>query len=413
MSGWKIILIISFFLFNIGYSAFAAESDSDEVFLLPLSSLNDKIFEYPSEVNQEPKRLTLASPEPLSNVSFENPTEVIYDSDSDIITLLEDRVFPSNEADPFQSFFVQHVKNNRDIPETSTHKYFRYSIKFITYPFASMAGIPLLYLVHQAAGNVVALDYIFGVSTVLTAGISRTFVTHQILENLDPMSEEEYLIKAPNNWKSRARHISFYTLGILASLPFTYAVYKYNDVKYLAIITLIAESALNTYAYYQLSFGASLLRCACSSSIDIDNAEKEREEIISSLDHFSLFLTSAPIQRVGQIVKDNITDADTLERFLENIQFEETQEVVAITWKRGYPRKAARFLALSLPMINLTRNAILAWESSKLIYDPIWFSILYTAAIIAPGVVLDVLGTDATVCTLFDNIYHCTTGASQ
>jgi hypothetical protein len=64
-------------------------------------------------------------------------------------------------------------------------------------------------------------------------------------------------------------------------------------------------------------------------------------------------------------------------------------------------------------MINLTRNAILAWESSKLIYDPIWFSILYTAAIIAPGVVLDVLGTDATVCTLFDNIYHCTTGASQ
>lgn len=332
--------------------------------------------------------------EPLETTSISSGMYVAQkDNHIEMMELSEqdDTTINAENNDPFRKSVLKCLQDNESINQRSQqNNYFKY----LSYLIWGNSGIPLIEPAFNVARGVNWLGYIFGGATFITVGTSRVWAINEVFKELEVENSPP-----SSRHISTFRHFSCHALGILSSLPFTYATYKFNKIKYFCIITFFSEYGLGTYAYYNVLNESTVNNLKNSfTGPKPDN----KKLILTLVEDLPEKLLSIKEEDRIVLIDSLLQSKDERDLFNQIIQIFKGENILHHTpTTRERIQNAIKYLGFLIPLSNLVRSSILAYQSTALVYDSPYFAIPYTFVTVLPGFAIDLIATNQT----FDSLY--------
>ena len=341
-------------------------------------------FTFPSFSMYEPLEMTRSSSG--TYIAQKDNIEMVELSEHDDTTIRTE-----NNNDSFRKAVLECLKHDESINQhSSQNKCFKYLSYFIW----GNSGIPLIEPAFNAARGVSWLGYIFGGATFITVGTSRVWAISEVFKELEVENNP-----ALSHHISTFRHFSCHTLGILSSLPFTYATYKFNKIKYFCIITFFSEYGLGTYAYYNVLKEHTVKNLKNSFT---SKKQDNKTLMLTLIEDLPEKLLSIKEEDRMNLMDSLLQSRNEKELFSQVIQIFNGENILhPIPTTRERIQAIIKYLGFLIPVSNLVRGSILAYQSSALVCDSPYFAIPYTFVTILPGFVIDLMATNQTFNSLY------------
>jgi hypothetical protein len=331
--------------------------------------------------------------EPLEMTPSSSGTYVAQKDHIEMVELSEqdDIAISTENNNPFRKAVLKCLLHDENINQhSSQNKYFKY----LTYFIWGNSGIPLIEPAFNAARGVNWLGYIFGGATFITIGTSRVWTINEVFKELEVENNP-----ASSRHISTFRHFGCHVLGILSSLPFTYATYKFNKIKYFCIITFFSEYGLGTYAYYNVLNENTVKNLKNSFT---GKKPDNKKLILTLIEDLPEKLLSIEEENQIVLIDSLLQSKDEKELFSKIIQIFKGENILHHTpTRRERIQSAIKYLGFLIPLSNLVRSSILAYQSTALVYDSPYFAIPYTFVTVLPGFAIDLIATNQTFDSLF------------
>lgn len=353
------------------------------------------------------------------SVLIANPTSLnisrIHEYTSEITVDAE------NHLHPLASYLLKYVIEKQPIPEKLLRKNCRKFAIAMSIIVACASGIPYIKPSRDALERHDALGWIVAISTIFSFGAGSTWAWLNIMREFEPRSPEEDSVITGDSPRI-IRLLFANLLGSLATLPSAYAVYKFNNKLIYPIIAFTAGVATNIYALYTLYDGKKLLSKGMRvlkrwrpNNLADNTILTMTENLGQMLSKSPMLLLNAPSTERTLVMsslycKNQWDPQKHFELFLkEIIKLNLLNQISSQNkkWGQGWPRFLFKSISIIFPISFSIVNATLAYESSKLIYDNTFFSIIYTILTVVPYMSIEFLAAIKTFEDIFDRIFNC------
>lgn len=203
--------------------------------------------------------------------------------------------------------------------------------------------------------------------------------------------------------------IAALVLGTLSSCADVYKVYKYNDIKEFAIITLLFDVLTRTLGLYK-AFSAFNLKSTCCNAPSSDEIIRERgEEYIELSSRY--FLAACKKEGTTNVAAAMITIDNPEEAFSSLMRasgMEQMEHDIFASSKnfgKGWPRKLAMTVSLVFPLSSAIFDCIMAYKGYSLLIDNMWADTALTAFSVIPTASLGTFVILKATDGVFDKIY--------
>lgn len=364
-----------------------------------------------SEFLIEEKPFPTSSPHVLANKDTIDSLDIINEGDA-LVPHVSDNILEIEERET-----LKHILFNEEfIPYNICYSKINTVLKGTAVIFGATAGLPLIVLARSAVESNEVLGWVFASSTVLSIGASRTWGLFHLLPDVNTLASNIKMMDKKERAYHSIKHIMCHLTGLSSSLPFTYAIYKYNTIKILALSTLISEYGLGTYAYLELFNKGNVLETLrgclrCNQSQEDVILAQSKSRLISSLNNV-----------VPNILTlENFSRAELIRKLSEDISFQQNEEdflndVLAIHNRSDsklhkYFKIITESLSCGIPLSNAFQSTILSLNSARAISTSDLFAAGYAFVTVTPGVVLGLISTVNTMDDIYNSLF-CLKGRS-
>lgn len=346
-----------------------------------------------------------------------------------LLLIQPDLLTEQHDDNPLIPYIHRYIINNEQIEESTWTYRMRVGIKVLTTLYGVTGGIPYISASCSAGQGIMFLCISFATGNIISTGGTMVWAGLRLANSLNPVSKEEKEITHSRVFCSALKHIACNVLGILVSIPGTYAVYKYNPdtLKFLAIPGFLNSYILSTLGYYEITNHTYLFQGILSIF------QENNEMVIASNELKEKLINHIQNHAIPSILKDseirnhlfsentipeditieddtNVDTIDTVKVFMKDLislNFLPNHIEPPERWKGGYPRKIIQYSSLILPFGSAIVNYLLTYElTSSLTNNSTLLSTPFSVTAVIPGFVLDTLLTTATATTIFDTIYN-------
>jgi hypothetical protein len=319
---------------------------------------------------------------------------------------------------PLVPYIQRFIIENQKIEENACARRIRLGIKVFTILYGATGGIPYISACCNAGQGIPFLCITFATGNVIASGAATIWAGLRIIEYFDPISKEEKEILHSSSSCCALKHTFCNVLGILASIPGTYSVYKYNlgALRFLVVPGFLNNYIFSTSGYYEITNSNSMFQQILSKFQRKDAVVKASNEIKENITYHvqnhvipsiiknvearnHLFMEDTANFDITNSVKGFIKKASSLRYYLNATEPPEK-------WKRGCPRKSTQAASLVFPMGGAIVNYYLGYEAANLLVDSAVFCNCFSIMVIIPNFMLDVLSSTSTASSLFDSIYN-------
>lgn len=334
----------------------------------------------------------------------------------------EIQIDAENFQHPPAIYLVNYVIAQQPIPETSLRKKCRKLATVISAIIACTSGIPYIQPSRDALEKHETLGWIVAITTIFSFGAGSAWAWLNIMRELDPHAPEESSIIKRNVRVIRMLFANL--LGSLATLPSAYAVYKFNNNFIFPVIAFTTGVATNIYALYML-YDGKIIRKSTQIFRRWKGNNEADDTIPVLIDNLGQLLSRGPILLLNTPPAERSLVLSSLyyqnpcepqkyfELFLKeiiklNISYHTSLQ--SESWGQGWPRFLFKCISTIFPISFSMVNAALAYESSKLIYDNIFFGIIYILVTVVPYMSIEFIAAIKTFEAIFDQIFNYVTG---
>ncbi len=339
---------------------------------------------------------------------MEEEKDTAFDEDSPIF--LEQ----NQDENPLISYVYDYIIKGQSIKENACAARVRFGIKILSLLYGATAGLPYISASCDAGQGNMFLCISFATGNVIAYGGATAWAGLRLTESLDPISNEEKEILHSRPSCCVIKHLACNALGILASIPGAYSVYKYNNdkFKFLAIPGFLTSYIFSTVGYYEVTNPDSMFQQLLSKFQKKDTTVKTSNEIKEKL------INHVKYHAIPEILEDdehrdylftedtlNVSKAKSVRGFIDSLfllNCPSNSTEPPESWMGGYPRRIAQTISIILPLGNATVNYLLTYEVANLLTESAIFSSSFAISTVIPSFMLDVLATTTTVGNVFD-----------
>lgn len=325
-----------------------------------------------------------------------------------------DLLVQSDLLNPLIPYIHRYVVEEQQIEESSYLRKMRLGIKVFTILYGATGGVPYISATCNAGQGIMFLCASFATGNVIASGGSTIWAGLRITEYFDPISKEEKEILHTRAPCSALKHVACNVLGILASIPGTYSVYKYNlgNLKFLVIPGFLNNYIFSTSGYYEIVNPNSMFQQVLSKFKRKDTIDKESDEIKERLiNHIRNHVIPSIINdsEARKNLFEGTSSTGSIKDFigkLFSLKYPSNIIEPPEKWKGGYPRKITQGMSLIFPLGNAVVNYFLGYETANLLIESPIFCNVFSAMVVTPNFMLDVLSSTSTASNFFDVIYN-------
>jgi hypothetical protein len=302
--------------------------------------------------------------------------------------------------------------------QLATHVYTKYDlIKTLAILLGSLAGVPFIAPAKKAAGDNTEIGITFATASVLTFGISAIWALSNIFVNLKRKSPAEQQLVKQSKRYTLFKHTTSNLLGMLASVPLTYAIYKYNGNRIHVAIAFFADYGFKTFGYYEAFDSASKLKFLCSRNKYYGRkaATKFKNTLIGNIKYTiipSLLIDKTTDVYNSIVVQNGNPSAEELLGLLlrPNIALLEKHHA---TSQKSTMKNAFIYLAMILPFCNAVKDFLLSREAASEFSSVEIVKSLFSLITVLPGLALGLLVTKGTAAKITNLIQACNSKTPQ
>lgn len=367
----------------------------------------------------------------------------------------ENPLISSQQTNPLISFTHRYVIDDQSLEESPCCYKLRVGAKILAALYGASGGVPYIEVCCKAGQGILVLCVAFASGNIIASGAATIWAGLRIMQAFDPISEEEKKILQSRTSCNVLKHLTCNFLGVVACIPGTYSVYKYNQQKFLVIPGFLNNYIFSTVGYYELFNPSSLFQKLLSKIRCKDVAARESDEfkeyfskqiqehvvptIVSDSKARSQLFVDAPIaddqfldsladedqfedtpladdtivrSARNQPHKDDtiiLDDTSKVKKFIKNvasIKSEQNTTEPPEAWKRGCPRTTAQTLSMIFPVANTIVNYLLNYQLSNLLVDSPLICHPFAIITTLPILLIDALANYETSSGVFDGIYN-------
>ncbi|MBM3467989.1 MAG: hypothetical protein FJX71_00985 [Alphaproteobacteria bacterium] len=190
----------------------------------------------------------------------------------------EDPLVSSQHTNPLISYTQRYIIEDQQVEDSQCARRLRIGAKIIAALYGSTGGVPYIEVTCKAGQGILVFCVAFASGNVIASGAAAIWAALRIAQAFDPISEEEKKILHSSKSKNVLKHVACNLFGIIASIPGTYQIYKYNQQKLLAIPGFLYNYMPSTVGYYELANPSSLFQKFLSKFRRKDAVVREAEE---------------------------------------------------------------------------------------------------------------------------------------
>lgn len=298
------------------------------------------------------------------------------------------------------SYVARYLISNEKLPEQNWKRNIRVCTKVLALLIGGTAGIPYV----NAACEIVKNPYLcaaFGTGVIVAYGSAASWIALRLASHLDPISDEERFFQNSTTC-SKLSHIIPNTLGIIAALPDFYYLYKYNEIKFLAVQGFLVSYTFKSQGFYELiEIISNFRKSCCQNNVQERGGGRSMAEITHNEIILPLFSSDHRANDVNHIKEEVVGKLTTV--IEKNWP---THDFVSVEWEhKNKLRKAFQALSFMFPLGSLLVNGSIALEGLKLFLPSPWY---YPALafVMTPGFIMDTVITSMTIGEIFDVSYN-------
>jgi len=254
------------------------------------------------------------------------------------------------------------------------------------------------------------LGYCLTAATVLTVEGITSWMIWELIEDINKLTKTSNQHHPNSSFlntpfiKGVSIGVFSLVLGALSSAPDVYKVYKYNDVKELAIISFIYDTIPRTLGFYKLF---SSLKYESDKVCEEESIAKSRgkEFIDLSKTYFLKQCKENGIENVVGSLKRYNAPRELYTYLSSSFQQNTDEETLLYYSERGFPKKILEYLSLIFPLASASFDMVLAYKGYSLfIHNPILLGFLSTFSVLPTFIFSSYVIMKASG-NLFDRIY--------
>lgn len=307
---------------------------------------------------------------------------------------------------------VFHQELNEGISRSTALKY------IISFLGGLVPIIPQIAIAQAMAENYHSevLGYIFIGAGVLTVSTINTWLILELSEDTRRLIRSATQTKTQSqgcpNWncvKSLLVGGSSVFLAILGSAANVYLNYKYNDVKWFALITFVYDVIPKTVGFYKFFSLLDLdkFKGLCKKK-DFDK-QRAMQIIELSQAYFLEKCKRNGTESVREALLNCHSPREVYGYLISDAQPDLTLDTSSQDFLKGIPRKATKYSSIFLPLVSSVFNFTLAFKGYNLIFDDDATVAVFSLLSVAPSFFISWYVIMQAVDNVFDRVNLCTT----
>ena len=251
------------------------------------------------------------------------------------------------------------------------------------------------------------LGYFLTAATILTVEGITSWMIWELVDDTDKLIKKSKQNQDSSNFTFiRGIGIGIFslTLGILSSAPDVYKSYKYNDIKTLALISLIYDSIPRTLGFYKL---ISSIKCTSDNESEEQAAIRSRGKELIDLSkvYFLRQCKERGIDNTSISLKSYDSCTKIYTYLSSRFQPNRSEEILLGYDRKSLPKKIFEYASLILPVASASFDMVLAYKGySLLTHNQVLLSLMSTFSVLPTFIFSSYVITKASG-SFFDKIH--------